>query len=286
MAKGNVLRVERRFEDAIAEFERALALDPNLAEAYGTLGHTEFEMGQYQEAIEFFDKAMRLSPQNQDSAFWYGGKGGAYFGLQQYDQAIEWARWAIAINPNFDPPLFILAAALALTGHDAEARDAEQLENGLLRTHSKRGIVWLVEGSALMVVRGSKKGESRGNTRKRRCQADPAIPRNGGILPTRIITKDFPPALPPRELIKYAQDYFHDEALHLQKMLALVRARVDITAPEDIAANEQLSREIVALKHEIREASAAGIRFDPLDGVTGRLAATVVKAVRRSRPSN
>ena len=126
MAKGNVLRVERRFEDAIAEFERALALDPNLAEAYGCLGHTEFEMGQYQEAIEFFDKAIRLSPHNQDSAFWYGGKGGAYFGLQQYDQAIEWTRRAIAINPNFDHALFILAAALALSGHDAAARDAEQ----------------------------------------------------------------------------------------------------------------------------------------------------------------
>jgi len=126
MDKGNVLRVERRFEDAIAEFERALALDPNLAEAYGCLGHTEFEMGQYQEAIEFFDKAIRLSPHNQDSAFWYGGKGGAYFGLQQYDQAIEWTRRAIAINPNFDHALFILAAALALSGHDAAARDAEQ----------------------------------------------------------------------------------------------------------------------------------------------------------------
>jgi len=90
------------------------------------LGHTEFEMGQYQEAIEFFDKAIRLSPHNQDSAFWYGGKGGAYFGLQQYDQAIEWTRRAIAINPNFDHALFILAAALALSGHDAAARDAEQ----------------------------------------------------------------------------------------------------------------------------------------------------------------
>jgi adenylate cyclase len=125
-AKGNVLRVERRFDDAIAEFERALALDPNLAEAYGALGHTQFDIGQYQKAIEFFDKAIRLSPQNQQLAFWYGGKGGAYFGQQNYDQAIEWARRAIAINPNFDPPLFILAAALALAGHDAEARDAEQ----------------------------------------------------------------------------------------------------------------------------------------------------------------
>jgi tetratricopeptide (TPR) repeat protein len=126
LAKGNVLRVERRFEDATAEFERALALDPNLTEAYGALGFIQFAFGQYQKAIEFFDKAIRLSPQNQQLAFWYGGKGGAYFGLQQYDQAIEWARRSIAINPNFSSALGTLAASLALTGHEAEARDAEQ----------------------------------------------------------------------------------------------------------------------------------------------------------------
>jgi adenylate cyclase len=90
------------------------------------LGFIQVAFGQYQKAIEFFDKAIRLSPQNQQLAFWYGGKGFAYFGLQQYDQAIEWARRAIAINPNFEGPPILLAAALALTGHEAEARDAEQ----------------------------------------------------------------------------------------------------------------------------------------------------------------
>jgi adenylate cyclase len=126
LAKGNVLKVERRFDDAIAEFERALALDPNIAEAYGALSHVYVDIGQYEKAIEFFDKAIRLSPQNQQLAVWYMGKGHAYFGLQQYDQAIEWARRSIAINPNFSSALGTLAAALALTGHDAEARDAEQ----------------------------------------------------------------------------------------------------------------------------------------------------------------
>jgi adenylate cyclase len=126
VAKGNVLRVERRFDDAIAEFERALALDPSLAEVYGSLGHTYSDIGQYEKAIEFLDRAIRLSPQNQDLAFWYSGKGRAYFGLEQYDHAIEWTRRAIAINPNYDFPLFVLAAALALTGHEAEARDAQQ----------------------------------------------------------------------------------------------------------------------------------------------------------------
>lgn len=126
LAKGNVVTFERRFDDAIAEFERALALDPNIAEAYGALGNVYVDIGQYEKAIEFFDKAMRLSPQNPQLIFWYHGKGRAYFGLQQYDQAIEWARWTIAINPNFAGPHFFLAASLALTGHEAEARDAQQ----------------------------------------------------------------------------------------------------------------------------------------------------------------
>jgi adenylate cyclase len=126
LAKGKVLRVERRFDDAMAEFERTLALDPILAEAYGGVGATYSDIGQFEKAIEFFDKAIRLSPQNEALLFWYLGEGLAYFGLQQYDQAIEWARRTIAINPNLDAPLFILAAALALTGHEAEARDAEQ----------------------------------------------------------------------------------------------------------------------------------------------------------------
>jgi tetratricopeptide (TPR) repeat protein len=77
--------------------------------------------------IEFFDKAIALSLQNHQLAVWYMGKGRAYFGPQQYDQAIEWARRSIAINPNVgSTPLGTIAAALALTGHDAEARDAEQ----------------------------------------------------------------------------------------------------------------------------------------------------------------
>src|SRR5215813_365826 len=115
VAKGNVLRVERRFDDALAEFERALALDPNFADAYGLLGFTQLDIGQYQKAIEFFDKAIRLSPQNQQLAFWYLSKSHAYFGLRQYDQAIEWARRTIAINPNVSSALGTLAAALALT---------------------------------------------------------------------------------------------------------------------------------------------------------------------------
>ena len=47
--------------------------------------------------------------------------------LAFYDRAIEQARQAIAINPNYVPWAHtFLVAALALTGHDAEARQTLQ----------------------------------------------------------------------------------------------------------------------------------------------------------------
>ncbi len=57
----------------------------------------------------------------------YGGKAWANFGLKNYDQAIEWARQAIAVNPNSTQYIHAtLVAALALSGHDAESREALQ----------------------------------------------------------------------------------------------------------------------------------------------------------------
>ncbi len=54
------------------------------------------------------------------------GESAAYFGLKQYDRAIEWARRAIAIKANNQWAYFNLIAALALTGHEAEAHEALQ----------------------------------------------------------------------------------------------------------------------------------------------------------------
>ncbi len=126
IAKAQVLGAEGRFDDAMAEYERALALDPNDADAVAGLSEQYFWLRQYEKVIEFTDKAIRLSPHDPDLFIWYWVKSIAYFGQQQYDQAIEWARRSIASNPNFGSPLGILAAALALTGHEAEARDAAE----------------------------------------------------------------------------------------------------------------------------------------------------------------
>ena len=90
------------------------------------LGWDYLFLGQFEKGLENFSKAIRLSPRDSNLHFMYTGKSWAYFALKQYDQAIDWARRAIAVNTSFQHPHAHLVAALALSGHETEAREALQ----------------------------------------------------------------------------------------------------------------------------------------------------------------
>jgi tetratricopeptide (TPR) repeat protein len=125
--KGDILRFQARYPEAVAEHERALALDPSNVYVVASLGWDHIFFGHFDEGLEYFDKAILASPYDPGLASFYGGKAWANFGLKNYDQSIEWARQAIAINPNYVQYIHsVLVAALALIGHDAEAREALQ----------------------------------------------------------------------------------------------------------------------------------------------------------------
>ena len=124
--KGLILRTQGRAEEAVAEHERALALDPSNAEAAAQLGIDYQFLGQFDKSLEYLDRAVLASPHDPTLNYWYDSKAWANFGLKRYDQAIELARRALAINPKNAFAHVVLVAALALTDHDAEAREALQ----------------------------------------------------------------------------------------------------------------------------------------------------------------
>jgi adenylate cyclase len=126
-SKGHILQNQAHYDEAIAEHERSLALDPSEADVVVGLAFDYLLLGKFEKSLELFDKTIRMSPLDPALLLWYGGKSSAYLGLKQYDQAIDWARRSIAINPNYVPDAHAnLVAALALSGREAEAREALQ----------------------------------------------------------------------------------------------------------------------------------------------------------------
>ena len=70
------------YQEAIKDFDRAIELDPKLAGAYWGRGKTYHELGDYQEAIKDFDRAIELDPK-LGGAYWSRGKTYQKFGNQQ-----------------------------------------------------------------------------------------------------------------------------------------------------------------------------------------------------------
>jgi adenylate cyclase len=148
--KGGILRLEGRYQEAVAEHERALALDSSNEDAAASVGMDYTMLGRFDKGLEYFDQAILASPHDPSLAYWYGGKAWANFGLKKYDQAIDMARQAIAIKPNYNQFSHVfLVAALALTDHEAQAREALQRYLALPSTGQRKTIAaWKAYWSA------------------------------------------------------------------------------------------------------------------------------------------
>jgi TolB-like protein len=116
LSKANILNIQGHYDEAIAESQLALALDPAVDYADANLGWDYAELGQFEKALEYQDKAIRLSPRDPYLFGWLENKSRYYFALKQYDQAIDFARQSLAVSPNFPNAHADLMAALALSG--------------------------------------------------------------------------------------------------------------------------------------------------------------------------
>jgi tetratricopeptide (TPR) repeat protein len=121
-AKARILVAQKRAEEAMIETERSLRLNPSFIPAYLPLCQANLMLGLPEKTVECARRAMRLSPPDPYLYVFYAQEGLARIMLRQDDRAIACLRQAVANNPRFPAPVAYLAAALALTGQDAEAR--------------------------------------------------------------------------------------------------------------------------------------------------------------------
>ena len=123
---GLVQIVTNRAAQGIAECERALALDRNLAHAHAFIGLGKNFLGRSAETEGHVHEALRLSPRDTLAHLWMMFVGGAKLRLGADAEALAWCRRGLEANRNHPLSHFQLAAALALLGHLNEARAATQ----------------------------------------------------------------------------------------------------------------------------------------------------------------
>jgi tetratricopeptide (TPR) repeat protein len=123
---GRVQNQTNRAAQGIAECQRALALDPNLAQAHASIGHAKIYLGRAEETEAHVNEAVRLSPRDANAYLWLLMAGFAKFCVGRDEEAVALARRSIETNRNYPIAHFGLAAILARLGRLNEARAAVQ----------------------------------------------------------------------------------------------------------------------------------------------------------------
>jgi TolB-like protein/class 3 adenylate cyclase len=121
---GDLLILSNRAAQGIAECERALALDHNLAGAYAQIGAAKFLTGRATETEAHMNEAFRLSPRDINASRWLLFAGAAKFQLVADDEAVDLWRRSLEVNRNFPITHFLLAGSLALLGLTDQAKAA------------------------------------------------------------------------------------------------------------------------------------------------------------------
>ena len=92
-------------EKAMADFNRAIEIDPQAAGGYLGRANTLNIMGRYEEALVDYNEAIRLDPNSANS---YANRAIAYSHLKEYEKAIADYEKCLQLNPKIDnPPGFI-----------------------------------------------------------------------------------------------------------------------------------------------------------------------------------
>ncbi len=117
---GAIYLLQRRYEQAIAEGERSVALGPNQALPHLLLAMYLYHTGRYKEALPLVRKAMRLDPYYP--SLYLELLGGVYFRMEEYEKAVEAFKMLVVREPQRIAGHRGLATAYIHLGRKEQAR--------------------------------------------------------------------------------------------------------------------------------------------------------------------
>jgi adenylate cyclase len=118
----SALRVRGEEGDSgLAAAEKALALDPTLAEAHAARGRVLADLGRFDEAIAAHEESLRLEPDSPEARFNYGR---TCYHLGRHEEAIEHFERSAQLSETSFGSLSFMAQIYRTLGRDDDARHA------------------------------------------------------------------------------------------------------------------------------------------------------------------
>ncbi|TAL04548.1 MAG: glycosyltransferase family 41 protein [Rhodospirillaceae bacterium] len=96
--RGNSLKELNRADDALASYDRAIALNPDYAEAFNNRGTLLSRLKRHDEALSDFDRAILLRPEFPEA---FNNRGNVLRNLKKSDESILSFDHAIGLKPNY-----------------------------------------------------------------------------------------------------------------------------------------------------------------------------------------
>ena len=118
LVRGKTALDARRFEEAAAEFRKAVAAEPGSVPAHFNLGAALSQTGDLRGAVEQFEAALRLDPAHANAHY---NLGLLLAQMNRHDEAIKHLQAAVRASPEDHGARFLLAQSLVKTGRDEEA---------------------------------------------------------------------------------------------------------------------------------------------------------------------
>jgi len=123
----------QRYKEAKKSFERAIKADLQHADAYNNLGVIYYQAHSYGAAIRHYEKAISL---RNDAASYYSNLGAAYFGKKQFEKAILSYSKAVEL----DPEVFERSSHAGVMAQLPSPEDRAHYDYVLAKLYAKTGV--------------------------------------------------------------------------------------------------------------------------------------------------
>jgi tetratricopeptide (TPR) repeat protein len=141
----------RAYIPAISRLRRVIELDPNMMRAYNNLGLCYDALGQFDEAIRSFNRAIELNRRQEHPSAWPPlNLGVSLITLNRLDEAVARLHEALSYNPEFPQADYELGLVLEKEGKFEEAiaplQRAAQLDPSYAEPHYTLGKIYQRQG--------------------------------------------------------------------------------------------------------------------------------------------